>query len=285
MLHVGAVKTLEPGLYIAATPIGNLGDITLRVLEALKAADLILCEDTRVTAKLLTHFGIHTPTLAYHDHNAGRVMPRIMAKLLEGQRIVQVTDAGTPLVSDPGYSLVEAARAGGIKVTALPGASAVLAALAIAGLPTERFLFLGFLPPKSAARRRTLGGYAGVDATLVVFESPRRVSDCLIDMAAVFGDRQVAVCREITKFYEEVKRGGLATLAQEYVAGDAPRGEVVIVVAPPVNVADDENKVARLLADALEEMSVREAADAVAVATGRPRREIYRMALDLAGKS
>lgn len=255
------------------------------MLDALKAADLILCEDTRVTAKLLIHFGIHTPTLAYHDHNAGRVMPRIMAKLLEGQRIVQVTDAGTPLVSDPGYSLVEAARANGVKVTTLPGASAVLAALAIAGLPTERFLFLGFLPPKSAARRRMLGGYAGVDATLVVFESPRRVSDCLTDMLAVFGDRQVAVCRELTKFYEEVTRGGLAELSQAYAAGDDPRGEVVIVVAPPVNRADDENTVARMLADALEDMSVREAADAVAVATGRPRREIYRMALDLAGKT
>lgn len=279
------IKALEPGLHIAATPIGNLGDITLRVLEALKTCDLILCEDTRVTAKLLSHFGIHTPTLAYHDHNAGRVLPRILERLARGERIVQVTDAGTPLISDPGYTLVEAARAAGIKIFALPGPSAVLAALSIAGLPADRFLFLGFLPPKSAARRKEIGAYAGVGATLVFFESPRRVSDCLADMAAVLGPREAAVCRELTKYYEEVVRGRLTELAETYRDTENLRGEVVIVVAPPADVAADEEKVRQMLAEALADMSVREAADAVAVATGWPRRDIYRMALDMAGRS
>jgi 16S rRNA (cytidine1402-2'-O)-methyltransferase len=277
----GNSQPLAPGLYIAATPIGNLGDITLRVLAALKACDLILCEDTRVTAKLLNHFGIHTPTLAYHDHNAARVLPRILERLKSGERVVQVTDAGTPLISDPGYTLVETARDAGISIFALPGPSAVLAALSISGLPADKFLFLGFLPPKSAARRRALGAYAGVDATLVVFESPRRVSDCLADMTAALGPRPAALCRELTKFYEEVVRGNLDELAATYRETEGLRGEVVIVIAPPADTVADEDKVREMLAGALAQMSVREASDNVAAATGWPRRDIYRMALEL----
>jgi 16S rRNA (cytidine1402-2'-O)-methyltransferase len=280
-----APKPFAPGLYIAATPIGNLGDITLRVLETLKAADVILCEDTRVTAKLLNHYGIDTPKFAYHDHNADRVLPQIIERLERREIVVQVTDAGTPLISDPGYRLVQAAREKGILVTALPGPSAVVTALSIAGLPVDRFLFLGFLPPKSAARRRMLGGYASVDATLVVYESPRRVAESIADMAVVLGARPAAVCRELTKMFEEVKRGSLTELAEFYAKAEAPRGEVVIVVGPPADVVADAEKVRQMLVEALADMSVREAADAVAEATGWPRRDIYRMALELAGRS
>lgn len=282
---MGKGQTLQPGLYIAATPIGNLRDITLRVLDALQEADLILCEDTRVTAKLLSHFGISTPLLAYHDHNGARVLPKIIARLEAGQAVVQVTDAGTPLVSDPGFRLVEAVRHKGMAVTALPGASASLAALSIAGLPTDRFLFLGFLPPKQGARRRLLGEYASVDATLVFFEAPRRAAGALADMLAVLGDRQATICRELTKMHEEVRKDRLSAL-MEYYAGDAEtRGEMVIVVAPPANVVADDTAITQMLESALATMSVREAADAIAAATGRPRRDIYRQALDLSGRS
>src|SRR5579862_4147350 len=229
--HQTDVALLAPGLHIVATPIGNLGDITLRALAALAGADLIACEDTRVTRKLLDRYVIATPLTPYHDHNAAQARPALLRRLADGASIALVSDAGTPLVSDPGYKLVCAAQDAGHAVTALPGASALLTALAVAGLPTDQFLFAGFLPPKQAARRARIAELARVPATLVLFETGPRLAATLADLAAGLGQREAAVCRELTKLHEEVRRGALDTLAQHY-AGAEPRGEIVVVVAP-----------------------------------------------------
>src|SRR3954454_23991903 len=220
--------SIVPGLHVVATPIGNLGDISLRALGTLAAADAVLAEDTRVTKTLLAHYGITTPLVAYHEHNAEEMRPRVLARLRAGEALALVSDAGTPLVSDPGYKLVEAAAEEGLKVVAVPGASAVLAALVVAGLPTDRFFFEGFLPPRSAARRERMEALKPVPGTLVFFESPRRVAEMLADAAAVLGDRPAAVARELTKFYETVRRGGLAGLAETYAQEDTPKGEIVV---------------------------------------------------------
>src|SRR3954470_11998598 len=225
---------LAPGLHIAATPIGNLGDITLRALEALAGADVIACEDTRVTRKLLDRYGIETPLTPYHEHNAGEARPKILRRLETGEAVVLVSDAGTPLVSDPGFKLVTAVREAGHAVTALPGASATLAALTVAGLPTDRFFFEGFLPPKEAARRARIAELARVPATLVLFESGPRLGASLADLADGLGERAAAVCRELTKLHEEVRRGDLGSLAADYAGGAETRGEMVIVIAPPL---------------------------------------------------
>ena len=226
-------QKLAPGLHIVATPIGNLGDITLRALEALAGADLIACEDTRVTRKLLDRYGIATPLTPYHEHNAAKARPMLLRRLAEGAAIALVSDAGTPLISDPGYKLVRAAQDAGHTVTALPGASAVMAALTVAGLPTDQFLFAGFLPPKEAARRARIAELARIPATLVLFEAGPRLAATLADLAAGLGEqREAALCRELTKLHEEIRRGDLATLAESY-ADDAPRGEIVLVIAPP----------------------------------------------------
>ena len=219
------------GLYLVATPIGNLGDITLRALELLASADVIACEDTRVTRKLTERYGIDTPLTPYHEHNATQARPKLLARLAAGQTVALVSDAGTPLISDPGYKLVRAVGEAGHTVTVLPGASAILAALSIAGLPTDRFFFEGFLPAKQAARQKRIAALANIPATLVLFESGSRVAAMLADLAAVFGNRPAAVCREMTKLHEEVKRGDVAALAHEYSAGAETRGEFVIVVA------------------------------------------------------
>src|SRR5271170_5426428 len=227
------VAQLAPGLHIVATPIGNLGDITLRALAALAGADLIACEDTRDTRKLLDRYGIATPLTPYHEHNAAKARPLLLRRLGEGAAIALVSDAGTPLISDPGYKLVRAATDAGHTVTALPGASAVLAGLAVAGLPTDQFFFAGFLPPKQAARRARIAELGRFPATLVVFETGPRVAATLADLAAELGEkREAALCRELTKLHEEILRGDLATLAQAYAAV-APRGEIVLVIAPP----------------------------------------------------
>jgi len=270
-----------PGLYLVATPIGNLGDVTLRALEILAAADVIACEDTRVTRRLTERYGITTPLTPYHEHNAAQVRPKLLARLREDETVALVSDAGTPLISDPGYKLALAARAAGHPVTALPGPSAVLAALSVAGLPTDRFFFEGFLPPKRSARRKRIAALANIPATLVLFESGSRVADMLADLADAFGTRDAAICRELTKLHEEVKRGDLETLARDYSVGGETRGEFVIVVAPP---HDDEKPedVDGLLRQALTRVSVKEAVGEVAAATGRPRREIYQRALELA---
>lgn len=277
-----AVERLKPGLHILATPIGNLGDITLRALAALAGADLIACEDTRVTHKLLERYGIRTPLTPYHDHNAAEARPKLLRRLGEGAAIVLVSDAGTPLVSDPGYKLVRAAQEAGYSITTLPGPSAVLAALAVAGLATDQFFFAGFLPPKQTARRARIAELTRIPATLVLFETGPRVGATLADLATGLGqNREAALCRELTKLHEEVRRGDLKTLA-ENCATEEPRGEIVLVIGPPPAAeqpsADETDK---LLRSALARTSLKAAVAEVAAATGLPRRQIYQRALSL----
>jgi len=272
---------LAAGLHVVATPIGNLRDITLRALQVLAAADLIACEDTRVTHRLLDHYGIGTPLTPYHEHNAATARPKLLARLADGAAVALVSDAGTPLISDPGFKLVRAARDAGIMVTALPGPSAALAALAICGLPTDRFFFEGFLPAKPTQRRARIAELARIPATLVLYESGPRIAACLADLADGLGNRAAAVCRELTKLHEEVRRGDLADLAAHY-AGDAEtRGEIVLVLAPPAPIAEASD-LDTLLRQALGRLSVKEAVAEIAAVTGRPRREVYQRALALA---
>jgi 16S rRNA (cytidine1402-2'-O)-methyltransferase len=281
-----AAPRLAPGLHVVATPIGNLGDVTLRGLAALAGADLIACEDTRVTRKLLDRYGIRTPLTPYHDHNAAEARPKLLRRLGEGAAIVLVSDAGTPLISDPGYKLVRVAQEAGHNVTALPGPSAVLAALAVAGLPTDQFFFAGFLPPKQAARRARIAELARIPATLVLFETGPRLAATLADLAAGLGQkRNAALCRELTKLHEEVRRGDLTILVESYATAE-PRGEIVLVIGPPAAAeqpnAEDTDK---LLRNALARTSLKTAVSEVAAATGLPRREIYQRALSLGKKA
>jgi 16S rRNA (cytidine1402-2'-O)-methyltransferase len=276
---------LAGGLYLVATPIGNLRDITLRALETLAAADVIACEDSRVTRKLTEHYGIKTPLTPYHEHNATQARPKLLARLGEGQAVALVSDAGTPLISDPGYRLVREAAKAGHSVTALPGASAVLVALGVAGLPTDRFFFEGFLPPKQVARQKRIAALKSVPATLVLFETGPRIAEALADLAAGLGSRAAATCRELTKLHEDVRRGALDALARDYADGAETRGEFVVVIAPP---ADDEARaddVDDLLRRALARVSVKDAVAEVALATGQPRREVYQRALALTKES
>jgi 16S rRNA (cytidine1402-2'-O)-methyltransferase len=277
---------LEPGLYVVATPIGNLADVTVRALAVLAGADGILAEDTRLSRTLLAHYGIDTPLSSYHEHNAAQARPRALRKMTDGQALALISDAGTPLISDPGYKLVAESIAAGLTVTTAPGASAALAALCVAGLPTDRFFFEGFLPPRSAARRERINALANVSATLVFYEAPTRLAESLADLALELGPRPAAVARELTKLHEEVRRGALDALAAEYAGGGAPKGEVVIVVGAgeprrPVSreaINDD-------LLEALRTLSVKDAAAAVAAKHGLPRRQVYARALELAGAS
>lgn len=275
-------RPVAPGLYLVATPIGNLRDITLRALDTLRAADTIACEDTRVTRKLLTAHGIAGRLTAYHDHNAAEAGPALIERVGAGKVVALVSDAGTPLISDPGFRLVGEANAQGTPVTVLPGASAPLAALVLSGLPTDRFHFAGFAPPRQAARRTFLRSLADIDATLVLMESPRRLGASLADMSEVFGARPAAVARELTKLHEEVVRDDLRSLAAKYAAEGPPRGEIVVTIGPPeAPVAADEAEIDARLGEALETMSVRDAAALVAKATDAPRRTVYRRALVL----
>lgn len=275
-----SVRPLAPGLYVVATPIGNLKDITLRALEVLKSADLIACEDRRVTAKLLAAYNIAVPMTAYHEHNAAAQRPKIVARIEKGERVALVSDAGTPLISDPGYKLVADLRAAGLPVFTIPGPSALSAALAVAGLPTDKVLFLGFLPSKSKARRDLAAAYGAVDASLVAYESPHRIVAALKDLADVLGHRKAALCRELTKRFEEVRRGPLGDLAAHYGEAGAPKGEIVLVIAPPQAAAPTGAFDAPLKA-ALKDLSVKEAAHAVAWLTGETRRTVYQRALAL----
>ncbi|MSP20776.1 MAG: 16S rRNA (cytidine(1402)-2'-O)-methyltransferase [Alphaproteobacteria bacterium] len=278
-------EALAPALYIVATPIGNLQDITLRALDMLRRVDMIACEDTRVTAKLLTRHGIHAPTTPYHDANAERARPALLRRLQGGAAIALVSDAGTPLVSDPGFKLVREAIAAGIRVVPIPGASAVLTALMVAGLPTDRFLFVGFLPSRQGQRLRALEEMRDVRATLVVLEAQQRLAESLADMQTVFGPREAVIARELTKHFEETVRGTLGELAARYESAP-PKGEIVIVIAPPAEadrIADDA-EVDVLLKDALQAHSPSDAAADVARRTGRTRREVYARALALRQK-
>ncbi len=284
-----ATGVSEPpeGLVLVSTPIGNLGDMTIRAVTALKAADLVLCEDTRVTARLFSAYGITARLAAMHEHNEDGRIAGILDLLRQGRRVALVSDAGTPLVSDPGYRLVRAAIGAGLPVTALPGANAAVLALTLSGLPPQPFLFLGFPPPRSAARLAAFAGLraaerAGLSATLVWYEAPHRLAECLADMRAGFGDRPAAVARELTKRFEEVRRGTLGELAAHYAA-HAARGEITVVVGPaPEEAADMDDLDARLRA-ALAEGSLKQAVAVVTAATGLPRKQVYARALALAG--
>jgi 16S rRNA (cytidine1402-2'-O)-methyltransferase len=271
---------LAPGLYVVATPIGNLRDITLRALDTLKGADLVLAEDTRVTGKLLAAFGIKAKLERHDEHAAERARPKALAVLESGGRVALVSDAGTPLISDPGYKLVKEAAELGFKVFPIPGASAVLSGLAVAGLPTDRFLFAGFPPPKSGARRTFFEDLAGVRATLVFYEGGSRLAASLADMAQVFGDRQAVVGRELTKLYETVVRGPLSQLAADPQFA-APKGEIVVLVAPGRDAEATAQDADTALADALTRLKPADAAAEVAKALGLNRRDLYRRAMAL----
>jgi 16S rRNA (cytidine1402-2'-O)-methyltransferase len=273
---------LAVGLYLVATPIGNLRDVSLRALETLAAASVIACEDSRVTRRLTEHYGIATPLTLYHEHNAAEARPKILARIAEGQAVALVSDAGTPLVSDPGYRLVREATEAGFAVIPVPGASAVLTALTAAGFPTDRFFFEGFLPPKQVGRQKRIAALAAIPATLVLFESGPRLPAALADLATGLGARGAAICRELTKLHEEIRRGDLEQLARHYEADAETRGEIVIVVAPPAETAGNASDVDDLLRQALARVSVKDAVGEVALATGRPRREVYQRALALA---
>ena len=273
---------LEPGLYVVATPIGNLRDITLRALDVLAGCDLLLAEDTRVTGKLLSAYGLSKTMLRYDEHAAERARPRIMAALAAGQSVAQVSDAGTPLVSDPGFRLVKEVIAAGHRVFPIPGPSAALAALALAGLPTDRFLFAGFAPPKGSTRRTFFAEFAPAPATLIFYESGPRLRASLTDMAAVFGDREAVVARELTKLFETAVRGTLSELAADPKL-DAPRGEIVVLVGPGAEQVSTPEDADAALAEALTRLPPGEAASEVAKALGLNRRDLYRRAMALKG--
>jgi len=275
-----ASKSLAAGLYIVATPIGNARDITLRALDVLSGANVIAAEDTRVTRRLLDIHGIKAPEIVrYDEHVAERARPILLARVAAGEAVALATDAGTPLVSDPGYRLAAAAIAEGLKVIPIPGASAPLAALALAGLPSDRFLFAGFAPNRSGQRRKWLAEIAESQATLILFENAKRLASSLNDMAVVLGNRQACVTRELTKLFEEARRGTLSELAAHYAESGPPKGEVTLVIGPPKPVELDETALDDLLADLLKTLSVKDAATQAAERTGASRKQAYQRAL------
>jgi 16S rRNA (cytidine1402-2'-O)-methyltransferase len=273
-------QPLEPGLYLVATPIGNLADITLRALTVLSLADEIYCEDTRHSRTLLSHYGLTTKLSAYHEHNAATERPRILAKLDAGRRIAVISDAGTPLISDPGFKLVRNALGQGHRVISLPGPSAALAALTSSGLPSDCFLFAGFLPPRSGQRRTRLGELAAVPATLVFFEAPQRLAETLADMLAVLGDRPIAIARELTKLHEELRRGTLATLAAE-IRDDVIRGEIALVIGPPLAATATDDDIIAQLNLLRATMSLRDASRAIAERLGIAKTRVYDIGVKL----
>src|ERR1700732_398164 len=280
--HILTALRPVPGLYLVATPIGNLGDITLRALETLAGVDVIACEDTRITRRLTERYGITGLLKPYHEHNAALARPKILEKLAQGASIALVSDAGTPLISGPGFKLVREVCAAGHQVIALPGPSSVLAALSVAALPTDRFFFEGFLPPKETARRARLMELSRIDATLVMFESGNRVQDSLADLAGIMGPRDAAICREMTKLHEDIRRAPVAELARSADTLET-RGEFVLVIGPPSGaqiMAEDE--LDDLLRSSLQHDSVKDAVAHAVELSGRPRREIYARALGLA---
>lgn len=276
---------LASGLYLVATPIGNLGDVSARARAVLAAVDTVLCEDTRHSGRLLQALQLKTRLQPYHEHNAARVRPKLIEALTNGASLALISDAGMPAIADPGHKLVREAIEAGVMVTAVPGPSAVLMALAISGLPTDRFFFQGFLPAKASARRKVLAELAAIPATLVVFESPHRLAASLADAAAVLGPREAAIARELTKLHEEVRRGTLDELSAALAAEPTPKGEIVLVIGPPADTVEpqDDQTVDALLVEALADHPPSRAAAFVAERTGRPRRDLYRRALELKG--
>jgi len=277
-------RPLEPALYLVATPIGNLGDITLRALETLAGADVLACEDTRVTRVLLDRFGIQNRPYAYHEHNADEAGPRLLQALEAGKSVALVSDAGTPLVSDPGYRLAQSAIEAGYRVVPIPGASAPLAALVGSGLPNDAFLFAGFLPTKDKARRDRLAEFEAARATLMFFESPHRIAATLAAAADVLGaDRSACVCRELTKAFEEFRRGTLGTLAAHYAGVDNVKGEIVLVIGPPPERVVEAADVDAILADLARTLPTSKAAAEASKLTGVSKKELYQRLLDMKG--
>jgi 16S rRNA (cytidine1402-2'-O)-methyltransferase len=279
--HIGPhrfdAQSIDAGLHIVATPIGNLGDITLRALNVLAAADYILCEDTRITSRLLERYAIRNTMKPYHEHNAEKVRPAIIASLHDGKSFALVSDAGVPLVSDPGYRLVQACIAEGLNVTGLPGASATLTALALSGLPTDCFTFIGFLPQKSKARLDLLSSYKKIPATLIAFESPHRIIDALTDVTTALGGRQVAMARELTKLHEEVLRGTAEDVRNILASRESVKGEIVLVIAPPQNEIEvvDEDEIEVAITQALKDNPASKAANSVAKHFNLKKGDIY----------
>lgn len=277
---------IPPALYLVATPIGNLEDITLRALRILHNVDVIACEDTRTSHVLLAHYGIKTPCISYHEHNAQAMRPKILARICAGKSVALISDAGTPLISDPGYKLVNHCASEKIPVIPIPGACSVITALCASGLPTDQFLYLGFLPNKTKARTATLAQYAKTKATLVCFESPNRLNAALADIKEIFGESHlVTVARELTKRFEELRHASVSDLIAHYTATGAPRGEIVILISPAAEVVPSSNEIDAMLLDALKTLSVKEAAAWVASTTNHPKRELYQRALALKNAS
>jgi 16S rRNA (cytidine1402-2'-O)-methyltransferase len=280
--HELQAPSLTAGLYLVATPIGNLRDVTIRALETLAGANVIACEDTRVTRKLLDHYGIATALTPYHEHNAASARPKLLTRLSNGEAVALVSDAGTPLISDPGFKLVRATQESGHAVTSLPGPSALLAALTNAGLPTDRFFFEGFLPAKASQRAARIIELVHIPATLVLFESGPRLADTLAALASGLGAREAAVCRELTKLHEEVRRDALPELAEHYAKGAETRGEMVVVIAPPSeSEAPDAAALDDIIRNSLQRLSLKDAVSEIAQSTGIPRRDVYQRALAL----
>lgn len=272
-------KPLAPGIYIVATPIGNLGDITQRSIDVLMRCDGIACEDTRITAKLLRHLGINKPLWRYNDHSGDADRNRLLERA-QDSIVALVTDAGTPLISDPGYRLARDARSAGIMVTGLPGASAPILALTLSGLPSDRFLFAGFLPTKEKARRETLEELGAIRSTLIFFEAPPRLTKSLDAIAEIFPQREICVGRELTKYYEEVRNGTAAELSAYYTE-NPPRGEIVLLIGPPDDSEQEDVDADALLREALLTMKVSQAAGHVSKATGLDRKDLYQRAMEL----
>lgn len=272
---------LSPGLYLVATPIGNLGDITVRALDTLAAADVVLCEDTRVSGKLMSAYGLSKKLMTYNDHATQDLRDKVVRMIGEGQVVALISDAGTPLISDPGYKLVQACQGGHVPVTTLPGANAPLSALQLSGMPSDAFCFIGFLPAKSMARQAMLRQWAHIEGTLIAFESAQRLQKTLADIKDVLGARQVAVIREITKLYEQYRIDDVSALIDHYTQNGAPKGEIVLVIEPPQNEAVDEDGVRAALAKALLTMSTKEAANFVAEQTGWAKKAVYALALEV----
>jgi 16S rRNA (cytidine1402-2'-O)-methyltransferase len=287
--HIGPnrydAQSIDAGLHVVATPIGNLGDITIRALNVLAAADYILCEDTRVTSRLLERYGIRNTMKPYHEHNAEKVRPAIITALQEGKSFALVSDAGVPLVSDPGYRLVQSCIQEGLPVTGVPGASATLTALALSGLPTDCFTFIGFLPQKSKARVDLLLAFKKLASTLIAFESPHRILEALADVTTTLGDRPIAMARELTKLHEEVLRGTATEVREILAARDSVKGEIVLVIGPPQDevVVIDDDEIDQAIAETLKDSSASKAATRVAKHLNLKKEDIYARILKLKG--